>query len=197
MSRDPRYPDAPRQGTYQIGLEFQDFVCRELAREHIILQNTCSKKWQIEVGENLQGFEIKFDARCSDTGRLSIEVAEKARDLPLAPWVPSGIMRGDNTWLYIQGNYQTLYIFAKNWLRRWYTEKSPETEEKFGTIRTFYLKTEVAEVMAARVIRPDCAAIGPGRQRPAAGGAYMRRANGVHERAAQSGQTQPCDRGPS
>jgi len=155
MRPDPRYPDAPRANTFQCGLEFQDFVCQLLAREHIILQNMHSRTFQISVGENLQGFEIKFDGRCSDTGRLSIEVAEKSRDIASRPWVPSGIMRDDRTWLYIQGNHEVLFVFAKNWLRRWYAEKEPETMEKFGTVRTFYLPIEVAEVMAARVIRCD------------------------------------------
>lgn len=186
MLPDPRYPDAPRPDTFEAGLEFQDFVCRELAREHIVLQNTCSKRWQIEMGENLQGFEIKFDARCSDTGQLSIEVAEKSRDLTSSPWVPSGIMRHDNTWLYIQGNYRVLYIFAKNWLQRWYAEKEPETKEKFGTIRTFYLKTEMAEIAAARVLRPECVAAGQGRRHSVIGGAYRGGANGSTSRGPTS-----------
>ncbi len=149
---DPRYPNAPRANTFETGLEFQDFVCMTLARDAIILQNMGSKLYQLSVGENIQGFEIKFDARCTDTGRLSIEVAEKSRrDVP--GWTPSGIMRNDNTWLYIQGNYSVLYIFARNWLRRYYTERRPNVVEFNGTIKRFFLPLDVADTAAARVIR--------------------------------------------
>ena len=72
-----RYPDCPDANSFQSGLEFQDFVCLRLAQEHVILQNTGSKLYQLRIGENLQGFEIKLDRRCTETGRLSIEIAEQ------------------------------------------------------------------------------------------------------------------------
>lgn len=147
------YPDA-RPNSFGVGLEYQDFVCTLLAKENIILQNLGSKLYQLKVGENLQGFEIKYDERCTDTGRLSIEVAEKSRDDPALPWTSSGILRYDNTWLYIQGNYSVVYIFAKNWLLRYYHEKQPEIESFNGTIRRFFLPFPVADKCAAKVIRP-------------------------------------------
>ncbi len=151
---DPIYVDAKSATSYQDGLDYQDFVCARLAKLHIIVQNIASKKFQFDVGENLQGFEIKLDERCADTGRLSIEVAEKSRaDRP--DWTPSGIMRDDNSWLYIQGNYDIIFIFAKNWLRRWHDKKRPLIEDKHGTIRTFYLDFKVARTMAARVIEGE------------------------------------------
>lgn len=149
---DPIYPDAKSATSFQDGVEFQDFVCRELAKNGIILQNFSSKKYQFEVGENMQGFEIKLDRRCTETGRLSIEVEER-RENGCGPWVPSGIMRDDNTWLYMQGNREVLFIFAKNWLRRLFEEKNPEVAEKMGTVRTFYLPVRIAERFAAKVIR--------------------------------------------
>lgn len=153
-SNGPVYSNAPRAETFECGLEFQDFVCMTLARESIILQNLGSKLYQIQTGENLQGFEVKLDERCTDTGRLSIEVAEKSRrDVPR--WTPSGIMRDDNTWLYIQGNYHVLYVFARNWLVRYLNEKRPEVTDFNGTLRRFFLPLSVAETMAARVIRVD------------------------------------------
>lgn len=158
--KQPIYPDA-RPQAFQVGLEYQDFVCMLLAREHIILQNIGSKMYQFKVGENLQGFEIKYDERCTDTTRLSIEVAEKSRNDPDAPWISSGIMRDDNTWLYIQGNYDTVFVFAKKWLVRYFKERKPEVEEKFGTIRTFYLPFSVAEVGAARILYPKAQRIRP------------------------------------
>ena len=80
---DPIYPNAKRPTVFAEGIEFQDFVCKFLAKHHIILQNLASKKYQLAIGENLQGFEIKLDQRCTETGRMSIEIAEKSRaDMP-------------------------------------------------------------------------------------------------------------------
>jgi hypothetical protein len=147
------YPNA-RPRAFEVGIEFQDFVCLELAKDNIILQNLGSKLYQIRVGENLQGFEIKYDARCTDTNRLSIEVAEKSRNDPNLPWTPSGIMRDDNSWLYIQGNHDIIFVFAKNHLRRYHDQRRPEIIEFNGTIKRFFLPFHMAEVMAARIIRP-------------------------------------------
>jgi hypothetical protein len=141
------YPHATLINSLERGLEFQDFVCIVLAQRNIILQNISSKKYQFEVGENLQGFEIKLDKRCTDTQRLSIEVAEKSSRNVLA-WTPSGIMRDDNSFLYIQGNYECFWVFGKNWLIRYMEEKSPLIEEFNGTIKRFFLDSEVADVGA-------------------------------------------------
>lgn len=147
----PQYPNA-RPDSFEVGLEYQDWVCRLLAREHIILQNLVSRSYQYDVGENLQGFEIKYDERCTDTGRLSIEVAEKVRNDPALSWVPSGIMRNDNSWLYIQGNYDRVYIFAKSTLTRWYAQAEPEVSEYAGILRRFFLPFSLADVLAAKVV---------------------------------------------
>jgi len=141
---DPVYADAPRQTCFADGIEFQDFVCKELAKRNVILQNLQSKKYQFAVGENLQGFEIKLDMRCSDTKRLSIELAEKTR-ADHDRWTPSGIMRDDNAWLYIQGNYDHLFIFSKKFLRMLWHSRSDKFEwREQKTIQTFFLPFEDA-----------------------------------------------------
>jgi hypothetical protein len=146
---EPIYPDAKRPTVFQDGMEFQDFVCTVLARNNVILQNLASKKYQLNVGENLQGFEIKLDRRCTETGRLSIEVAEKSRaDMP--SWIPSGIYRKDNAWLYIQGNEKILFVFAKNLLVAWDQKNKPARDET-PTVRKFYLSLVQARHMAATV----------------------------------------------
>ena len=150
QSEGPQYRTAPRSDTFEAGLEFQDYVCTRLAREHIILQNLQSKKYQLEIGENVQGFEIKLDARCTETGRLSIEIAEKS-DARLASWSESGIYRADNSWLYIQGNYQELFVLGTAWLRRYHAKMKPEEHESHGTVRKFYLPLPEARVWALRV----------------------------------------------
>lgn len=149
---EPVYRDAKSPNTFQAGMEFQDFVCSQLAKEGIILQNLVSKKYQYEIGENLQGFEIKKDDRCTDTNRLSIEMYERTANDPAKLWVPSGIQRSDNTWLYIQGNYKIIFIFSKRFLLRFFEIKKPALDEKYGTIRTFYLPFEDARKNAAKVI---------------------------------------------
>lgn len=152
MRPEPFYPNAKRPTVFQDGLEFQDFVCTQLAQRGVVLQNLSSKKYQFEVGENLQGFEIKLDERCTDTKRLSIEVAEKTRNDPELQWTPSGILRDDNSWLYIQGNRRILFVFAKRWLLNYYNAKQPTVYEKFGTVKTFYLPFEIARRHAAKVL---------------------------------------------
>lgn len=135
--------------SFDVGDRFQDFVCIELAKENIILQNINSKKFQYETGENLQGFEIKYDARCTGdnntnpTGRLSIEIAEKSK-CENENYVPSGIYRSDNSWLYIQGNYHGFWIFSKNILLLLHNSKRYK-ENTLPTIKTFYLPIEDAD----------------------------------------------------
>jgi len=129
--------------SFEVGNEFQDFVCMELAKENIILQNINSKKFQFNVGENLQGFEIKYDARCTGdnnttaTNQLSIEITEKSKAENI-DYVKSGIYRNDNSWLYIQGNYMMFWIFSKNILQKLH-KSNRYKEHVLPTIKKFYL----------------------------------------------------------
>ena len=151
LQPDPVYPDAKHVDSYQRGVEFQDYVCAVLARQGLILQNLQSRRYQWSVGENLQGWEIKLDELCTRSGRLSIEVAEKSKAAN-ALWVPSGIMREDNSWLYVQGNYDVLFIFGKKMLRAWHKQKRPELFEALGTVQKFYISMTDAERVAAKVV---------------------------------------------
>jgi len=147
---DPSYPDAKRQTVFAEGIEFQDFVCIKLAEENIILQNMASKKYQYAIGENLQGWEIKLDNLCTQTNRLSIEIAEKSKaDNPV--WVNSGIYRNDNSWLYIQGNMNVIFIFAKKILVGLHKSKKYE-EAEIPTLRKFYLPMQDAKKYCAKYI---------------------------------------------
>src|SRR4030043_524633 len=112
ITKDP-YPHSP--GSLEKGLQYQDFVTAELYRRGIPIVGYTSKKYQIKYGENRAGVEIKFDDRMKETGNVYIETAEKAN--PANPYfVPSGIYRNDNSWLYAIGNYDVIYIFAKKTL---------------------------------------------------------------------------------
>ena len=106
------YSDKLRQG-----LEYQDFVAKELWKRGISIGCYSSQKYQVEEGESMAGIEIKRDGHFRKTGNLYIEVAEKAHpDNPI--YVPSGIERGDNQWLLVIGDEKTIYIFPTNYLRK-------------------------------------------------------------------------------
>lgn len=148
---EPHYPDGIRPTLFQEGLEFQDFVCVTLAQKNgWIIQNYGSKRFQIERGENVQGFEIKLDRRCHDTGRLSIEIAEKSRAANCA-WVNSGIYRSDNTLFYIQGNEQEFFIFPKKYLIHYFEKYNPPIDKSHPTVRKFYIPLSSARALAAQV----------------------------------------------
>lgn len=149
-----KYPDSPNKNAYQEGLEFQDFVVVTLAECFgLVLSVFSSRKYQYDRGETLQGVEIKLDKRCTETGRLSIEIAEKTR-ADKETWTPSGVYRKDNTWLYIQGNYERIYIFFKKFLRLLHRSGNME-EHMEPTIRAFYLPFAQADNYGFRVIPPE------------------------------------------
>lgn len=147
------YPDAKRPTVYQEGLEFQDFVVEQLQPYGIHPVVFSSRKYQFDRGESIQGIEIKLDRRCTETERLSIEVSEKSKRSN-DTYYRSGILREDNTWLYIQGNFELFFVFAKKHLISAYqTGKYPVYEQ--ATIRTFFLPFPNAEKIAILIIRPQ------------------------------------------
>jgi hypothetical protein len=98
------------------GQEYQDFVAGELFKLGIVLSSYSSRKYQYEKGESTNGIEIKCQKDYKKYGTLCIETHEKAHpDNP--KYVPSGIYRGDNSWLFITGDYETIYIFSHVMLR--------------------------------------------------------------------------------
>lgn len=99
-----------------IGLAYQDFVIEQLAKKiGIVVSNYSHKNNQYKTGENFQGVEIKYDDKMQDTGNLFFETFEKTHpDNP--SWIPSGINRKDNSWLYLIGDYKRIYIFSKKYL---------------------------------------------------------------------------------
>ncbi len=61
--------------------------------------------------------------RMKDTGNLYIEIAEKSRpDMPR--YTPSGIYRKDNTFLYLVGDKEQAFLFAKEQLKILYENKT-------------------------------------------------------------------------
>lgn len=103
--------------------EYQDFVCEWVAKNHgIVMTVFSSKKYQYNIGESLQGVEIKYDMRYAETGNIYIETGEKANPRN-GEYYKSGIFRNDNTWLYFIGNYKELFVFSKKQLQTIYKKK--------------------------------------------------------------------------
>lgn len=142
-----------RQRKLDSGLAFQDFIMERLHLIGTILQPLCSREGQLK-GENLLGMEIKHDEKMRLTGNLYIEVAEKARPRE-GDYVPSGIFRNDNTWLYGIGDRLEFYIFPKSTLRNCWAKRDVlgfrEPPPK-PTSRGFLIPAIQAEKMYARKI---------------------------------------------
>lgn len=140
--------------TLEDGLEYQDFVADQLRKMDpcIIVSAYASRKWQYDRGESSSGIEIKHDRWLNGengrepTGRLYIEVGEKSKTEVLR-YTPSGILREDNTWLYLIGDYTEAYLFSKKMLRMIWME--PEKfkargirERETETSRGFTIETK-------------------------------------------------------
>jgi len=67
----------------------------------------------MDLGENIQGFEIKFDHLFRKTGNLYIEIMEKSNS-SLEFYSDSGINRHDNTWIYCVGDYEGIFLMQKS-----------------------------------------------------------------------------------
>jgi len=101
----------------QNGEEYQDFVvdcCWDLLGLAVV--QYASALYQKTVGESRTGVEIKHDMKFGVTGNLWIELAEKAVPRP-GPYAKSGIQRHDNSWLFIIGDYDTVFVFPITLLR--------------------------------------------------------------------------------
>lgn len=142
--------------------EFQDFVSDALFEIGLPIGCYSSKKYQYKKGESRAGVEIKYDQRVAETGNLYIETAEKA-DPSRPAFSDSGIFRNDNSWLYVIGDYRTIWIFAKSMLRLLYEATKQEgvpryprvDEATFGTSKGFLLPRIDADRYAARVLMPS------------------------------------------
>ena len=146
------YPDADRETVFEEDLEFQDFIVDLMIREIcLVISNYSCRYYQQNKGENRQGIEIKLDKRILDTNNVSIEVSEKSRAAN-QNWIPSGIMRNDNTWLYIQGNYDIVFIFGKSILRGIYEARyKNKVWQPKPTIKTFLMPIQEARKYSLKV----------------------------------------------
>jgi hypothetical protein len=146
-----RYPDAKDRDAVEKGLQFQDWVCCLFKeRYNFPIQNMCSRRYQLALGENLQGWEIKLDDLCLQYGRLSIEIAER-RHKHMPSWTPSGIFAEPGSTFYAQGNAQFVAVFSTRWLRGYFATAQPEVFTKRDTVQAFYMDLSLAQECAEMI----------------------------------------------
>jgi len=142
---------------FKKGTEFEDFVAKILLQElGIPLMNYSSEKNQYNAGENKQGIEIKYQQQMTNFKSIFIEVSEK-RNKNNKNFIPSGIFREDKTWLWVTGDYNTLYFFSKKCLISLYkTGKYPIKENKEKTGKGFtLLKKDIEKYSIKKIIVED------------------------------------------
>lgn len=150
--------DRYRETKIQSGQLYQDFVV-DVAWTllGLAIVQYSSRLYQQHIGESRTGVEIKHDEMFVKTRNLWIEVAEKAVQRP-GPYAISGIFRNDNTWLYVQGNYDTVFFFSKKLLKQLHDSGRFEIRENgFGTSRGFLLSEADAQKYAMVVLHPNAA----------------------------------------
>lgn len=149
------YEDYRREQIEQAKV-FQDFVCDcFLNILKIPISAYSSRVYQQEVGESASGIEIKNDRNFARTRNLYIEISEKARPRPGA-YADSGIMRNDNTWLYVIGDFNTLFVFAKRLLIGLHrTRRYRVVENGTKTSIGFLLPERDAVKYAAQILTPN------------------------------------------
>ena len=145
-----------RQNKIESGLLYQDFIVDlmlQVLRFPVTIYS--SRLYQTTVGEGPAGVEIKHDEKFAATRNLWIEVAEKARPRP-GDYVPSGVYRDDNAWLYIIGNYDIVFVFTKVLLQAFAASgRYALIENRTRTSKGFLLPEAVALRAAARVLAPN------------------------------------------
>lgn len=132
---------------FQQALEFQDFVACQLMRRGLMIVQFGSQEYQSKYGESANGVEVKFDRLFRQTGNLYFETAE--RTSTSKGFVPSGIHRADNTWLWVIGDYSTLFIFPKNVLQLVERRFIPKIT---ATSKGYVMPLSEAKKLAAKII---------------------------------------------
>jgi len=148
LNRKARY--APyRQNRLKAGLLYQDFIVDLAWSQGLAIALYSSEEYQKGVGESRTGLEIKYDEKYAKTGNIYIETAEKAypRD---GDYFPSGIYANEKTWLYIIGDYDTVFIFLKQMLLRLHqSHRYREVENETKTSLGFLIPGEEAKKFTA------------------------------------------------
>jgi len=135
------------------GKEFQKFV-EKLFKEILLWDITCYKTRgeQFEIGENKAGVEIKWDEITETSKNVYIEYAEKAR-IRGGLYAFGGILKNDNSWLYVVGDKTRIFVFDINILRCIYKENRKKKKYSWIENRT---KTSLGFLMPKKDARKIC-----------------------------------------
>lgn len=151
-----RYGNGYYAEKLQQGLEFQDLVTTALYQRGIVVIGYASRRNQVLHGENMLGAEIKRDGNFRATGNLYLEVEEKAHP-DNVNYVPAGIMRKDNSWLFVIGDERTIYIFSTKYLRLLVNLRNWKKVKKTTSVG-YLMPMDDAEKYCVRKIELDGAA---------------------------------------
>lgn len=138
------------ESMFENGEGYQSYVKAVLGMELQIPLDFTDKYGQLRVGETIQGVEVKYDMRFKETGNLWIETAEKSSP-EVKEYSPSGVFRNDNTWLYLIGDYDVMFVFGKKTLKRLSSEYAVR-ENNMKTSKGFLLPRKDAEKYAELII---------------------------------------------
>jgi hypothetical protein len=134
----------------EAGQQYQDRVMAVLYRIGIVALCYSSKMNQYTQGESITGIEIKYDRKWRTSGNLYIETHE--RTTTDRPFVKSGILREDNTWLWAIGDDSKLFLIGKKQLLLAYRMGKYRTVVT-ATSKGFLLPVEDAEqYLAVRTV---------------------------------------------
>jgi hypothetical protein len=142
------------KGKLEAALVYQDFVIDVAQRmAGLAISQYSSREYQYGVGESRIA-EIKHDERFAETRNLWIEVAEKARPRD-GEYVASGLHHAGPWWLYAIGNYDTVFLFARNHLVQLEQDgRRPLIENGLKTSTGFLLAEADARWFAVLVLEP-------------------------------------------
>lgn len=143
------YPNSKHLDPLSLGELYQDLIKHLLLKMYgIKVHFYHTKEAQYNIGESIEGIEVKLDNLCTKTHRLSIETGEKTQ-ANLASFTPSGIMRKDNTIWYAQGSMTHCWIFLKRDLQLFFKTRRPTIiDNDPKTIQKFYLYLSEADKLA-------------------------------------------------
>jgi hypothetical protein len=143
MKKMPNYED---NSTFYRGKAFERFVELTLMKIGFNLQIYQTPYEQYNIGESKAGVEIKNDQRMRETHNLYIEYYEKSRKRN-KDWVPSGIFRTDNTWLWAIGDEITFYFIAKkDLIKLYYKGNFKHVEINAGTSKGYLIPVRYVEL---------------------------------------------------
>lgn len=136
------------QEKLQLGFNFENYICQFFKNNYSFnIETYKTKEGQYNLGESIQGIEIKNDTLISKTGNIYIELQEK-KDSSQNIWINSGILKNDNTLFYLIGTEEKFYIFLKTDLLKLYQKGEYFKKIEIATSRGILLKVKEVEKLS-------------------------------------------------